>query len=89
MRLGIWTERGYKMKSPYKGEFRVTQEFKGASHDGLDLVGEDDKNIYSTIDGYVEFAGWENALNRKKGFGRYIRIKEKWFSTRNGDYYSR
>ena len=27
------------MNSPYMGKFRVTQQFKGAEHDGLDLVG--------------------------------------------------
>ena len=64
------------MNSPYKGKFRVSQQFKGSAHDGLDLVGVDSKNIYSTVDGVVEFAGWESALNHKKGFGRYIRIKK-------------
>lgn len=64
------------MNSPYKNKFRVTQEYKGASHDGLDLVGVEDKNIYSTLDGKVEFAGWENILNKKQGFGRYVRIKK-------------
>ena len=32
-----------KMNSPYMGKFRITQAFKGASHDGLDLVGIDSK----------------------------------------------
>lgn len=64
------------MNSPYKNKFRVTQGFKGSSHDGLDLVGVDSKKIYSTVDGVVEFAGWENALNKKQGFGRYVRIKK-------------
>ncbi len=64
------------MKSPYKGKFRVSQQFKGSAHDGLDLVGVDSKNIYSTVDGVVEFAGWESALNHKKGFGQYVRIKQ-------------
>ncbi len=64
------------MNSPYKGKFRVSQQFKDSAHDGLDLVGVDSKNIYSTIDGIVEFAGWESALNHKKGFGKYVRIKQ-------------
>lgn len=64
------------MHSPYKGKFRVSQEFKGSVHDGLDLVGVDSKNIYSTVDGTVEYAGWESALNHKKGFGQYVRIKQ-------------
>lgn len=64
------------MNSPYKGKFKVTQEYKGTTHDGLDLVGLDNKNIYSTINGVVEYAGWENPSNRKQGFGLYIRIKQ-------------
>ena len=64
------------MLSPYKGKFRVSQQFKGSAHDGLDLVGVDSKNIYSTVDGVVEYAGWESALNHKKGFGQYVRIKQ-------------
>ena len=64
------------MNSPYKGKFKVTQQFKGNIHDGLDLVGLDSKNIYSTVDGVVERAGWENIFNKKQGFGRYVRIKK-------------
>lgn len=64
------------MNSPYNGKFKVTQQYKGAVHDGLDMVGIDSKYIYSTIDGTVEYAGWESAVNHKKGFGKYIRIKK-------------
>lgn len=64
------------MNSPYNGRFKVSQTFKGATHDGLDLVGIDSKEIHSTVNGIVEKAGWENSLNRKKGFGLYVRIKE-------------
>lgn len=64
------------MKGPYKGKFKVTQEFKGSAHDGLDLVGLTDKKIYSTVNGTVERAGWENSQNKKQGFGLYVRIKQ-------------
>ena len=64
------------MKCPYKGKFKVTQEFKGSKHDGLDMVGLDSKNVYSTINGVVEKAGWENSNDKKQGFGLYVRIKE-------------
>lgn len=62
------------MLVPYKGKFRVSQEYKGAAHDGLDLVGIDSKNIYATVSGKVSRAGWENPVNHKQGFGRYVRI---------------
>lgn len=64
------------MNSPYKGKFIVTQQYKGSAHDGLDIVGIDSKNIYSTVDGKVEYAGWESVINHNKGFGRYVRIKK-------------
>lgn len=63
------------MNTPYRGKFRVSQVYS-ASHDGLDLVGVDSKNIYSTVTGTVERAGWENANDHSQGFGRYVRIKE-------------
>lgn len=64
------------MNSPYNGKFRVSQQYKGTAHDGLDLVGIDSKEIHSTVNGVVEKAGWENALNHKQGFGLYVRIKK-------------
>lgn len=65
------------MNSPYKSKFKVTQQYKGESHDGLDLVGLDSKQIYSTVDGIVERAGWENSADKKQGFGLYVRIKQE------------
>lgn len=62
------------MNSPYMGNFKVTQEYKGSVHDGLDLVGQDNKEIHSTINGKVEFAGWENPSNHSQGFGQYVKI---------------
>lgn len=62
------------MNSPYMGNFKVTQEYKGPTHDGLDLVGQDSKNIHSTVNGVVEFAGWENSANHSQGFGQYVKI---------------
>ena len=63
------------MNSPYMGKFQVTQEFKGADHDGLDLVGLHDKEIHSTVSGTVRYAGWENSNNHAQGFGQYVCIK--------------
>lgn len=63
------------MNSPYMGDFKVTQTFHSA-HDGLDLVGIDDKAIHSTVNGVVERAGWENPSNHSQGFGQYVRIKK-------------
>ena len=62
------------MNSPYMGDFKVTQEYKGNDHDGLDLVGIASKEIHSTVNGIVEFAGWENSLDQSQGFGQYVKI---------------
>lgn len=63
------------MNSPYMGKFKVTQEFKGQAHDGLDLVGLDSKEIHSTVNGTVHYAGWENSGNHLQGFGQYVCVK--------------
>jgi murein DD-endopeptidase MepM/ murein hydrolase activator NlpD len=65
------------------GDFQVTQEFKGADHDGLDLVGLHDKEVHSTVNGTVRYAGWENSNNHKQGFGQYVCVR----SDADGNYY--
>lgn len=69
------------MNSPYEGKFQVTQT-QHSQHDGLDLVGIDSKEIHATVDGVVQYAGWENAANHKQGFGQYVCIKGN-----DGKYY--
>ena len=62
------------MNSPYMGDFKVTQEYKGNDHDGLDLVGIASKEIHSTVNGIVEFAGWENSLDQSQGSVSYTHL---------------
>lgn len=62
------------MKSPYRGQFKITQA-QHANHGGLDLVGLSDKSIYSIADGTVTHAGWENLSNHNQGFGLYCSIQ--------------
>lgn len=64
------------MNSPYCGKFKVTQKYKGADHDGLDLVGIDSKEIHATATGQIVFAGWENPADHAQGFGQYVVIKD-------------
>lgn len=73
---GNTKDRRKIMYSPYNKKFKVTQRFKGDLHDGLDLVGLDSKEIYSTVNGVVEKAGWENTADKSQGFGLYVRIKQ-------------
>lgn len=58
------------MNSPYMGDFKVTQEYKGAGHDGLDLVGLDSKEIHATVNGVVKAA----SNTDPKGFGINVKI---------------
>ncbi len=69
----VKVEESKEIVSPYKGKFRVSQEFKGTAHQGLDLVGVDSKSLYATIDGKVEIAG----NNDPNGFGTYVRLRGK------------
>lgn len=62
------------MNSPYRSGFTVTQEYKGADHDGFDLSGIGSKDIYSTVSGKVQYAGWEDSSDHSKGFGLYVCI---------------
>ena len=64
------------MNSPYMGDFRVTQEYKGNTHDGLDIVGIDSKEVHSTVNGTVQIARWENANDHTQGFGQFVAIKQ-------------
>lgn len=64
------------MIAPYRGQFQVTQTYNPPSHRGLDLVGIDSKTIYSTIDGVVVRAGWENPNDHSQGWGQRIVIKQ-------------
>lgn len=73
------------MNSPYMGLFKVTQGFRlssNPSHDGLDLVGINSKNIHSTVNGTVIHADWENPNNHSQGFGLYVCIE---FSAANNE----
>jgi murein DD-endopeptidase MepM/ murein hydrolase activator NlpD len=63
------------MNSPYQGKFYISQGYYPAKHDGLDLVGVDDKNIHATQKGVIHYAGWENPNNHSQGFGQYVCIK--------------
>lgn len=71
------------MNSPYMGKFKVTQQYNGTAHDVLDLAGIDSKEIHSTINGTVTYAGWENSANHAQGFGQYVQIKQSG----TNDYY--
>ena len=75
------------INSPYRGKFRMSQQFigdkfdtqvrkDGYEHDGYDLVGIDDKTLYATVPGVVVKAGWESEADHNKGFGQYVKIQK-------------
>lgn len=70
------------MNSPYMGNFQVTQT-QHSAHDGLDLVGLESKEIHSTVNGKVIYAGWENEKNHSQGFGQYVCV----YANDGNDYF--
>ena len=55
------------MNSPYEGKFKITQTYKGAAHDGLDLVGIDSKEIHATANGKYYHYGHLSQIKVKVG----------------------
>jgi len=60
--------------SPFMGPFKITQTFKGAEHDGFDLLGESDE-VHATFSGTVKYAGYQNPNNTSEGFGLFVCIE--------------
>lgn len=72
----------YITKLPFEGKIKITypygvkdSNYKSGYHQGTDMVGLDNKNVYAICQGIVSYAGWENVNNKKQGFGQYVSIK--------------
>lgn len=62
----------------FKGRNRVTQEYKPGVHNGLDIVGDDNRNIVSPVEGTVR----SSTIIRDKSnltweWGNYVRVDDK------------
>lgn len=62
--------------SPYGASFNITQIFNPPNHNGIDMVGLTNKNIYATVSGMVVDSRWENDADHSQGYGQLIRIKD-------------
>lgn len=72
-RLSIW--RGDNMVAPYKGKFKVTQAFTLGKHNGLDLVGLDDKTLYAVCDGTIGSSTIiTDKANKTWEWGNYVKL---------------
>lgn len=60
--------------SPYSASFNVTQIYNPPIHNGIDMVGLSDKNIYSTVNGVVVDSRWQNDNDHTAGYGQLVRI---------------
>ena len=60
--------------SPYSASFNVTQIYNPPTHNGIDMVGLSDKNIYSTVNGVVVDSRWQNDNDHTAGYGQLVRI---------------
>lgn len=72
----------YITKLPFEGKIKITypygikdSNYVSGYHQGIDMVGLDNKNVYAINTGNVSYAGWENINNKKQGFGKYVSIK--------------
>lgn len=72
----------YITKLPFEGKIKITypygvkdKNYRSGYHQGIDMVGLSNKNVYSICNGVVSYAGWENVNNKKQGFGQYVSIK--------------
>ena len=72
----------YITKLPFEGKIKITypygvkdNNYKSGYHQGIDMVGMNNKNVYAICHGVVSYAGWENVNNKKQGFGQYVSIK--------------
>lgn len=72
----------YITKLPFEGRIKITypygvkdSNYASGYHQGIDMVGLDNKNVYAINKGTISYAGWENASNTKQGFGQYVSIK--------------
>lgn len=79
----------YITKLPFEGRIKITypygikdNNYASGYHQGIDMVGLDNKNVYAIGNGVVSYAGWENSSNTKQGFGRYVSVK--YDETSNG-----
>lgn len=59
----------------YYGRYRVTQAYKSAAHQGIDLVGVDSKIIRSPVNGMIMAARMDN--HPTGGMGLYVKIKDR------------
>ncbi|MDD6313293.1 MAG: M23 family metallopeptidase [Firmicutes bacterium] len=63
------------MLSPFRGQFRVTQAYKPGTHNGMDLVGDEDKTVYAICDGYI---GTSTIITDKSNktweWGNYVKL---------------
>ena len=60
--------------SPFSSSFNVTQIYNPPTHNGIDMVGLSDKNIYSTVNGVVVDSRWQNDNDHTAGYGQLVRI---------------
>ena len=72
----------YITKLPFEGKIKITypygvkdSNYASGYHQGIDMVGLNNRNVYAIGNGVVSYAGWESASNTKQGFGRYVSVK--------------
>ncbi len=72
----------YITKLPFEGIFKVTypygvkdSNYASGYHQGIDMGNSEMPQVYSINNAVISYAGWENANDKKQGFGLYISAK--------------
>lgn len=62
----------------FKGRNRVTQVYKGSAHTGIDIVGDDDKNVRAVSDGVVyRVQKWDGVTKTgMQSYGNLVIIRD-------------
>lgn len=61
--------------SPFDSSFKLSQEFNPPIHNGQDLIGLTNDNVYSPVSGTVVDARWQDDSDHNKGYGLLVRIQ--------------
>lgn len=72
--------------SPFDSSFKLTQTYNPPNHDGQDIIGLTNDNVYSPWNGVVVDARWENDNDHSQGYGQLVRIQITDSGIMNGGY---
>lgn len=71
--MGKWSKWWHWVYNKKTKKWKRGQKDGKGQHKGYDFACPEGTPIYASVSGIIEYAGWENPKDPKKGFGQYIR----------------